>query len=161
MGLYRGVVSENEVFCQSVARTVGNFQFLVSSPPSPLIPSYIVLKYRPEMPLFDGRFIDYGCNKVQFVDLLRLMGYEYYVMTQAFAMDIVHHEYVFIFVFTPFPANSKSPHFIFSSSYRKSYLSYARAALSGPMRKLCDRFMAKAALTYPSSYNVDICKTLY
>lgn len=36
MDLYRGVVSENEVFCQSVARTVGNFPFPTFPRPSSL-----------------------------------------------------------------------------------------------------------------------------
>ena len=55
---------------------------------------YLVLKYSPEMDLFDERFINYGCNKVQYVDLLRLKGFDFYLLTQTFAMDIVHHEYV-------------------------------------------------------------------
>ena len=52
-----------------------------------------MLKYSEDMLLFDERFVDYGCNKVQYVDHLRLRGYEFYILTQTFAMDLVHHEY--------------------------------------------------------------------
>ena len=53
---------------------------------------YIMLKYDKEMLLFDERFVDYGCNKVQYVDHLRLIGYEFYLLGRSFAMDLVHHE---------------------------------------------------------------------
>ena len=58
-----------------------------------IINSYLMLKYSEDMLLFDERFVDYGCNKVQYVDHLRLRGYEFYILTQTFAMDLVHHEY--------------------------------------------------------------------
>lgn len=51
-----------------------------------------MLKYDKEMLLFDERFVDYGCNKVQYVDHLRLIGYEFYLLGRSFAMDLVHHE---------------------------------------------------------------------
>ena len=53
---------------------------------------YLLLKNRKDMLLFDERFVNYGCNKVQYVDLLRVSGYQFYLFTQTFAMDIVHHE---------------------------------------------------------------------
>lgn len=32
---------------------------------------YVMLRYLPSTPLFDERFVDYGCNKVQYIDNLR------------------------------------------------------------------------------------------
>ena len=54
--------------------------------------SYLLLRYSPDTLLFDERFINYGCNKVQFVDQLRLMGYDFYLLSTSFSMDLVHHE---------------------------------------------------------------------
>ena len=89
------------MFCQPFAGTVsdvidcmnGLVICLISwSIIAEVINSYLVLKYDPEMDLFDERFVNYGCNKVQYVDLLRLKGFDFYLLTQSFAMDIVHHE---------------------------------------------------------------------
>lgn len=33
--------------------------------------SYLVLKYTPSLPLFDERFINYGYNKIQYMEHLR------------------------------------------------------------------------------------------
>ena len=58
----------------------------------PVSSRYILLRYHPDMLLFDERFINYGCNKVQFIDHLRLMGYDFHLLTTSFCMDLVHHE---------------------------------------------------------------------
>lgn len=50
---------------------------------------------------------------------------------------------------------------ICSSSYRKWYLSYARAAKESKMRKVCNAYMDKAQFLYPSSAKVKICNSLY
>lgn len=55
-----------------------------------------MLKYTQQTVLFDERFIDYGCNKVQYVDYLRFLGYSYYLPTSVFATDIVHQPLVLI-----------------------------------------------------------------
>ena len=52
-----------------------------------------MIRYSESTPYFDERFVNYGCNKVQFIDLLRNMGYRFYILTQSFAMDVAHHEY--------------------------------------------------------------------
>ena len=100
---------------------------------------YLFLRYYHDMLLFDERFVNYGCNKVQFVDQLRLMGYDFYLLTRSFAMDLVHHD----------------------SSFRKSYLLYARAGLAGKMRKLCNVYMAKTEQVYVNKSHVGICNDLY
>ena len=61
--------------------------------PNRLQESYLLMKYSPDMLLFDERFVNYGCNKVQYVDHLRMRGYEFYLLTRSFAMDLVHHEF--------------------------------------------------------------------
>lgn len=35
---------------------------------------YVIMRYTPSTLLFDERFVDYGCNKVQYIDHLRHMG---------------------------------------------------------------------------------------
>ena len=46
------------------------------------------------LPLFDERFINYGFNKVQWIEHLRYLGYEYYILSRAFAFDIPHAPYI-------------------------------------------------------------------
>lgn len=46
------------------------------------------------LPLFDERFINYGFNKVQWIEYLRYLGYEYYILSRSFAFDIPHAPYV-------------------------------------------------------------------
>ena len=41
------------------------------------------------LPPFDERFINYGFNKVE---TLRYLGYEFYVLSQAFAIDAPHKQ---------------------------------------------------------------------
>ena len=52
-----------------------------------------MFRYTKNTLLFDERFVDYGCNKVQYIEHLRLTGKRFYVLTTSFAMDIAHHEY--------------------------------------------------------------------
>ena len=52
----------------------------------------MMVRYTESTVLFDERFVDYGCNKVQYIDNLRNIGYQFYLLTQAFAMDVIHHE---------------------------------------------------------------------
>ena len=42
------------------------------------------------MPMFDERFINYGYNKVQWLEHLRYMGYDFQILTNVFAVDIAH-----------------------------------------------------------------------
>ena len=54
---------------------------------------YVMVKYSKDMFLFDERFINYGFNKVQWIENLRYMGYEFYVLSHAYAVDIPHSMY--------------------------------------------------------------------
>lgn len=49
-----------------------------------------MVRKTPNLPLFDERFINYGFNKVEWIENLRYLGYEYYVLSQAYAIDIPH-----------------------------------------------------------------------
>ena len=42
------------------------------------------------LPSFDESFLNYGFNKVQWIENLRYLGYEFYVATNAFAVDVPH-----------------------------------------------------------------------
>lgn len=52
-----------------------------------------MLKYTPKLPLFHEGFINYGYNKVQYFEHIRQMGYVFYILNHAFAMDFPHPEY--------------------------------------------------------------------
>ena len=51
---------------------------------------YVMVKKWKYLPLFDERFINYGCNKVQWIEHLRYKGYEYNVLSHGFAEDMPH-----------------------------------------------------------------------
>ena len=53
---------------------------------------YVMLRNSENTPLFDERFVNYGYNKVQLIEHLRAAGYQFYILTQAFAIDIPHEE---------------------------------------------------------------------
>ena len=40
-------------------------------------------------------FINYGFNKVEWIENLRYLGYEFYVLNNGFAVDIPHKSYGF------------------------------------------------------------------
>ena len=41
-------------------------------------------------PLFDERFINYGHNKIQWIEHLRYAGFEFNVLSHSYAVDIPH-----------------------------------------------------------------------
>ena len=53
---------------------------------------YVMLRNSYSTPLFEERFVNYGYNKVQLIEHLRSAGYTFYILTQAFAMDVPHEE---------------------------------------------------------------------
>ena len=58
--------------------------------------SYVMMRYNEKTLLFDERFINYGCNKVQYVDHLRYKGYAFYIPGDVFSVDLVHKEWDWI-----------------------------------------------------------------
>ena len=52
-----------------------------------------MIKRSERIPLFNELFINYGFNKVQWIENLRYMGYEFYVLSHAYAVDIPHSMY--------------------------------------------------------------------
>ena len=48
------------------------------------------MKLTERVPHFDERFVNYGKNKVQWITHLRLLGYQFYVLSQSFAIDVPH-----------------------------------------------------------------------
>lgn len=53
---------------------------------------YVMLRNSYSTPLFEEKFVNYGYNKVQLIEHLRAAGFNFYILTQAFAMDVPHEE---------------------------------------------------------------------
>ncbi|KNB45754.1 hypothetical protein JH06_1358 [Blastocystis sp. subtype 4] len=49
-----------------------------------------MVKKTDSLPRFDERFINYGYNKVQWLEHLRFVGYDFQILTKGFAVDIPH-----------------------------------------------------------------------
>lgn len=51
---------------------------------------YVVLRRIPQMPLFNEQFINYGYNKLQFIEHLRYCGYTFAIFANSFGFDVPH-----------------------------------------------------------------------
>ncbi|KAK8825384.1 hypothetical protein WA538_003080 [Blastocystis sp. DL] len=58
--------------------------------PCPWLEPYVMLRKSSSIPLFDETFVNYGFNKVQWIEHLRHRGFEFFTSTQAFLVDIPH-----------------------------------------------------------------------
>ena len=77
-------------------------EWFVTSPSSPVsrircfmtdfMEPYLMVRLSPDLPLFDDRFVNYGYNKVEYVENLRQVGFSFFILNQAFAMDFPHPE---------------------------------------------------------------------
>lgn len=77
-------------------------EWFVTSPSSPVsrircfmtdfMEPYLMVRLSPGLPLFDDRFVNYGYNKVEYVENLRQAGFSFFILNQAFAMDFPHPE---------------------------------------------------------------------
>lgn len=54
---------------------------------------YLMVRYTPDTPLFYPGFVNYGYNKVQYVEHLRQAGFTFYILNHAFATDFPHPEF--------------------------------------------------------------------
>lgn len=95
---------------------------------------YVLLRYSPGTPLFDERFVNYGYNKVQLFEHLRAAGYRFYIMTNAFAMDLPHPD----------------------SKFRKNYLSSLKSE-NNDMRNVYSDFQRELNTVYRSVKSSKIC----
>ena len=82
--------------------------------------------------LFDERFINYGCNKVQYVDYLRHLGFQFYILGDEFAMDVLHPD----------------------SSHRTRFLDYRRRTQKPEMTIVCYDYLDNLEKEYPLSSTV-------
>ncbi len=51
---------------------------------------YVMVKHTPQTPTYDVRFGDYGFNKISFIEELREMNFQMYILNNAFALDYPH-----------------------------------------------------------------------
>ncbi|KNB43828.1 glycosyltransferase-like protein [Blastocystis sp. subtype 4] len=63
--------------------------------PYAIMEPYTLLKRTESTPLYDDNFINYGYNKVQFIDELEYKGYIFKVLTVGFGFDIPHKPSVY------------------------------------------------------------------
>ena len=102
---------------------------------------YVILKYTPFTPLFYEQFINYGYNKVQYVEHLRAANYNFFILNHAFMIDLAHKEYGI-------------NRFLYSSSdLRHRYLSNE----SKFMRRVYMRFQGILDQQYPFNRRFPIC----
>ena len=57
-----------------------------------MLEPYAMVRKWDKLPLFDERFVNYGYNKVEFVENLRQAGFSFFILNHAFAMDFPHPE---------------------------------------------------------------------
>ena len=58
---------------------------------------YVMVKKTETLPRFNERFVNYGYNKVQWLEHLRYVGYDYQILTHGFAVDVPHSRHVILF----------------------------------------------------------------
>ena len=54
---------------------------------------YVVVKKSKSLPSFDERFINYGFNKISYVETLRRYEYRFILAGKVFAFDLPHLPY--------------------------------------------------------------------
>ena len=57
--------------------------------------SYLIVRRSASLPRFDERFVNYGYNKVQQIEHLRAAGFEFFILNNAFVMDMPHPDSTF------------------------------------------------------------------
>ncbi len=70
-----------------------------------------MIKKTNEMPLFDERFINFGFNKIEWIETLRYTGYKFAVLINGFGMDVPHPQYYHLTI-----------SIYFRSIYKKKYI---------------------------------------
>lgn len=58
--------------------------------------SYLMVYRNDSMTLFNERFINYGFNKISFVEMLRMEEYRFILAGKVFAFDLPHLPYVWL-----------------------------------------------------------------
>ena len=53
---------------------------------------YVVVKRTPDLPRFSEDFVNYSYDKVQWIEHLRWIGYEFEVLVDGYSVDIPHPE---------------------------------------------------------------------
>lgn len=104
---------------------------------------YVMVK-KNGIPLFDERFINYGYNKVEWIEHLRYMGFEFHVLSQSYAVDMPHSPYVH------YSGNQ------FRSNYAKEYKKGFKDGYI-PMLSLYRRFLTDLRNNHPDESRQVLC----
>ena len=75
-----------EWFTESPSVAVSRMKCFVTDMQEP----YVLLPNLPSTPTFDENFVNYGYNKVQLIEHLRAVGFQFYIVNNAFMMDMPH-----------------------------------------------------------------------
>lgn len=59
---------------------------------------YLMVRRNDSITRFHEGFINYGFNKISYVESLRLSGYSFYLASKMYAFDLPHRPYYFSFI---------------------------------------------------------------
>ena len=97
---------------------------------------YVMVRYTKNTPLFHEKFINYGFNKVQYVEHLRAAGFSFFILNHAFAMDLPHPD----------------------SSFRSQYVSNLEGEVRD-MQRVYSKFQVWLNVNYANISSFKICPT--
>ena len=75
-----------------------------------------MVKRSSHLPLFDERFVNYGKDKISWIETLRYMGYQFAILKNSFVIDIPHPLY---YLFLPSIIRSKFKKEFYSAIMKK------------------------------------------
>ena len=107
---------------------------------------YFIVKLTADTPLYEEGYINYGFNKIQYFEHLRLRGTRLYLIAQSFAVDMPHPEW------------ASQQEMSCSSQFRTAYVSrYVGRAVSS-METMYKKHQRKWAEKYAKTKKVQVCR---
>ena len=130
-------------------------EWFVTSPSSPVsrircfmtdfMEPYLMVRLSPDLPLFDDRFVNYGYNKVEYVENLRQAGFSFFILNQAFAMDFPHPEWEWVMLL-------KS-----STEFRTAYHNMIHSNSGNPMKDVYNDLQKKFNRDFQYRESFPVC----
>ena len=123
-----------------------------------------MVKRSPYLPLFNEDFYNYGFNKVQWIEHLRYSGFEFYLASKTFAVDVPHHEFllnIVIMIRSAFATSYKYEFIMRNVEMLRVYRSFLKGIRNNPDRSrqlLCDNngMIILGCMIIFSYYNISI-----